>query len=104
MQSIFKFLLLAPDVKPAKNMILSPGSLEIYTKEPSTILYKVPLDDLYQPRVLVPKRKKSLTAFQTILNLVMGGTFAYVRTEHACTFISEHLIQNYIHKRHSNIV
>ena len=30
--------------------------------------------------------------------------FAYVMTELPCTFNSEHLIQNYIHKRHLNTV
>lgn len=30
--------------------------------------------------------------------------FAYVRSGLFSTFISDHLVQNYVHKRHSNIV
>lgn len=34
----------------------------------------------------------------------MCERFVYVRTGLPSTFISDHMIQNYVHKRHSNIV
>lgn len=57
-----------------------------------TILHKALLDNRYQPRGLVRKRRQSLIDFQMILNLFMCEGFAYVRTELPGTFISEHLI------------
>ena len=49
-------------------------------KDRHTILYKILFGSRYQPRVLVPKMRESLIAFQIILNLFICEGFAYVRT------------------------